>query len=239
MHIRVCVYTYIHIYTHTYTYLLFCHWVVSESFATPWTVACQAPLSTGFPRQKSWNGLPFPSPEDLPALGIKPTSPALAVDSLLLSPGKLIYIDMIDFTQIWRLRSPPRCRGWAKAPEETVAWAPGQKHSGSRPKKKLMFRIWSVRRRRYFYLHLQEIEDSEARRPLSPLEGSAFLFDESSWAPGCSWKRIWVSAPKRRWSMSRCLAASSSGGPRNRTEWGAGGRAVLWGGWKIGTRLSY
>ena len=31
----------------------------------PWTVAHQAPLSTGFPRQKYWNGLPFPPPEDL------------------------------------------------------------------------------------------------------------------------------------------------------------------------------
>ena len=36
--------------------------VVSNSFVTPWTVACQAPLSTGFPRQEHWRGLPFPSP---------------------------------------------------------------------------------------------------------------------------------------------------------------------------------
>ena len=35
-------------------------------FATPWTVACQAPLSMGFFRQEYWNGLPFPSPGDLP-----------------------------------------------------------------------------------------------------------------------------------------------------------------------------
>ena len=35
--------------------------VVSNS-ATPWTVARQAPLSMGFPRQKCWSGLPFPSP---------------------------------------------------------------------------------------------------------------------------------------------------------------------------------
>ena len=33
---------------------------------TPWTVAHQAPLSTGCPRQESWSGLPFPSPGDLP-----------------------------------------------------------------------------------------------------------------------------------------------------------------------------
>ena len=34
--------------------------------ATPWTVACRAPLSMGFPRQEYWNGLPFPSPGNLP-----------------------------------------------------------------------------------------------------------------------------------------------------------------------------
>ena len=31
---------------------------------TPWTVACQAALSMGFPRQESWRGWPFPSPGD-------------------------------------------------------------------------------------------------------------------------------------------------------------------------------
>jgi len=41
-------------------------------------VACQAPLSMGFPRQKHWSGLPFRSPRDLPDPGIKPSSPALA-----------------------------------------------------------------------------------------------------------------------------------------------------------------
>ena len=46
-------------------------------FVTPWTVAHQAPLSTGFPRQEYWRGLPFPPPEDLPDPGIKPESPAL------------------------------------------------------------------------------------------------------------------------------------------------------------------
>ena len=45
-------------------------------FETPWTVAHQAPLSMGFPRQEYWSGLPFPSPGYLPNLGIKPASPA-------------------------------------------------------------------------------------------------------------------------------------------------------------------
>ena len=47
--------------------------------------SCQAPLSMGFPRQEYWCGLPFPSPGDLPDLGIESMSPALQVDSLPLS----------------------------------------------------------------------------------------------------------------------------------------------------------
>ena len=49
---------------------------------TPWTVARQAPLSMEFSRQDYWNGLPFPSPGDLPDPGIEPGSPALQADSL-------------------------------------------------------------------------------------------------------------------------------------------------------------
>ena len=48
-----------------------------QLFATPWTVAYQAPQSIGFSRQEYWSGLPFPSPGDLPDPGIKPRSPAL------------------------------------------------------------------------------------------------------------------------------------------------------------------
>ena len=43
-------------------------------FVTPWTVALQAPLSMGFPKQEYWSGLQFPSPEDLPDPGIKSIS---------------------------------------------------------------------------------------------------------------------------------------------------------------------
>ena len=43
---------------------------------TLWTAARQAPLSTGFPRQERWSGLPFPPPGDLPDPGIEPASPA-------------------------------------------------------------------------------------------------------------------------------------------------------------------
>ena len=45
------------------------------TLATPWTVACKAPLSRGFSRQEYWSGLSFPSPGDLPDPGIKPGSP--------------------------------------------------------------------------------------------------------------------------------------------------------------------
>ena len=47
-------------------------------FATPWTVARQAPLSMGFPRQEEGSGLPFPSPKDLPSPGIQHPSSVLA-----------------------------------------------------------------------------------------------------------------------------------------------------------------
>ena len=55
-------------------------------FATPWTVARQAPLSMGFSRQEYWSGLPFPSPGDLPDPGIEPGSPALRADALTSEP---------------------------------------------------------------------------------------------------------------------------------------------------------
>ena len=59
-----------------------------QLFAMLWTVACQAPLSTGFPKQEYWSGLPCPL-KDFPDPGIKPTSllsPALAAGSLPLAP---------------------------------------------------------------------------------------------------------------------------------------------------------
>ena len=49
------------------------------TLVTPWTVACQSPLSRRFPRQEDWSGLPFPSPGDLPDPGMEPSSPVLHV----------------------------------------------------------------------------------------------------------------------------------------------------------------
>ena len=45
--------------------MLFSCSVVSSSFATPWTITRQAPLSMGLSRQEYWSGLPFPTPGDL------------------------------------------------------------------------------------------------------------------------------------------------------------------------------
>ena len=59
---------------------------------TPWTVACQAPLSMELSRQEYWSGLLFLSLGDLSDAGIEPVflvSPALQADSLLTElPGK-------------------------------------------------------------------------------------------------------------------------------------------------------
>ena len=59
-------------------------------FMTPWTVACPAPLSMGFPRQEYMSGLPFNPPGDLPNPGFELTSPALAGGFFTTEPpGKI------------------------------------------------------------------------------------------------------------------------------------------------------
>ena len=59
----------------------------AQLFATPWSIAHQAPLSMGFPGQEYWSGLPFPSPGDLPDPGIKPMSSALAGGFFTVEPS--------------------------------------------------------------------------------------------------------------------------------------------------------
>ena len=80
-----------------YVYVCVCVCVsrsVMTDSVTPWTVAHQAPLSTGFPRQEYWSGLPFPPLGDLPDPGTEltsPVSPALAGRFFTTeSPGKPI-----------------------------------------------------------------------------------------------------------------------------------------------------
>ena len=90
---EIWVYIYIYMYRHTHIY-------ISRSlshvqlFATPWTVACQVLLSMEFSRQEYWNGLPFPSPGDLPNPGIKSVSlvsPALADKFFTTEPSVYTY----------------------------------------------------------------------------------------------------------------------------------------------------
>ena len=60
-------------------------------FVTPWTEACQVPLSVGFSRQDYWRVLPFPSLGDLPNPGTEPGSPALQTGALPSEPqGKCV-----------------------------------------------------------------------------------------------------------------------------------------------------
>ena len=66
---------------YAFTRLVPSHFSRVQLCVTLWTVACQAYLSMGFSRQECWSGLPFPSPGNLPNLGIESVSlmsPALA-----------------------------------------------------------------------------------------------------------------------------------------------------------------
>ena len=72
------------------------HFSHARLFVSPWTVAHQTPLSTGFSRQEYWSGLSCPPPGDLPDPGVKPAfpePPALQVDFFYTEPpGKPINI---------------------------------------------------------------------------------------------------------------------------------------------------
>ena len=73
-----------------------------QLFATPWTVARQAPLPMGFSRQEYWSGKPFPPPGDLVDSGMDPGSPALQADSYCLSrqgsPSNYIKSCLLSFS---------------------------------------------------------------------------------------------------------------------------------------------
>ena len=101
--------------------------VVTKScltLATPWTIACQAPLSVGYSRQEYWSGLPFPSPGDLPNPGIEPRPPALQADSLPPElqgkPWSLSYKGSNPFTGA--LHSQPNYLPKALFPNTIITW---------------------------------------------------------------------------------------------------------------------
>ena len=70
-----------------------------QLFATPWTVAHQAPPSMGFPGQEEWSRLPVPPPGDLPNSGMEPKSPGspALVDGFFTTEthGKPFYISIL------------------------------------------------------------------------------------------------------------------------------------------------
>ena len=89
-------------------------WSCVRLFATPWTVAYQAPPSMGFSRPECWSGLPFPSPGDLPDPGFEPRSPALQADALPCEPsGKLkIRLNNAKNILLARYHLPLQCYVW-------------------------------------------------------------------------------------------------------------------------------
>ena len=90
---------------------LFSGSVKSNSFAPPWTVACQTPLSMGLSRQEYWSGFPFLSPGNLPNPGIEHMSSALQADSLPTEPFELkailffflIYLKFFSVSSVTQL----------------------------------------------------------------------------------------------------------------------------------------
>ena len=79
-------------YIHCWSVCMLSHFICVQLFVTIWTVAHPASLSMGFSRQEYCSGLSCPPSGDLPDPRIKPASPALQADSLLLSyQGSPIY----------------------------------------------------------------------------------------------------------------------------------------------------
>ena len=98
-----------------------------QLFVTPWTVVCQAPLSTEFSRQKYWSGLPFPPPGDLLDPGIKPASPvSYALVSGSLPLGHLgSPIHSYIYSAKWKGKSLSAQFSWPHGPFSS--WnSPGQ-----------------------------------------------------------------------------------------------------------------
>ena len=80
--------------------------------ATLWTVARQAPLSMGFPRQEYWSELPLPSPRDLLDPGMKHTFPALVGIFFTSEPPRkpdfhITYESITEFLFFFFLSLPP------------------------------------------------------------------------------------------------------------------------------------
>ena len=89
--------------------------------ATPWTVAHQAPPSTGFSRQEYWSGLSFSSPGDLPDPGIEPGPPASQADDLPTSYEGTAGTNPLNPVNLWWQladvhQPPPGCMAGSALP---------------------------------------------------------------------------------------------------------------------------
>ena len=83
-------------------------------FGTPWTEACQAPMSMELPQQEYWNGVPFPSPGDFHDPGIEPktlVSPALAGRFFTTAPPGKSHL-MQNLISLIQLSSCLGCPIW-------------------------------------------------------------------------------------------------------------------------------
>ena len=77
-------------------------------FVTPWTAACQTPLSVRFSRQESWSGLLLPTSGDLPDPGVEPVPPASPTKQVNSSP--LCHLGSLHIS----LHPIPCICGWPK-----------------------------------------------------------------------------------------------------------------------------
>ena len=115
--------------------MLSCVWL----FATPWTVACLAPLSMGFSRQEYWSGLRCPPPEDLPDPGIESTSPAFPAlaDRFFTTepPGKSHKHEAAFLNLCVYLFWPVPCFYCSHPPGLWVVLKPGATWEGPGPRK--------------------------------------------------------------------------------------------------------
>ena len=110
--------------------------VASDSFVTPWTVACHVSLSVEFSKQEYCSGLPFPFLGDLPYPGIESESPALQADSLQSEPlgGPWSYLTHPNYTSQSDFLKLPHCDvGFqhlnlkGTQPFSPLQWATGEK----------------------------------------------------------------------------------------------------------------
>ena len=131
-----CVYSYSHrIYIVRYQKYSACMCIQSDFwgvqlFVTPWTVACQTPLSIGFSRQEYWSGLPFPSPNSFIVILFKTwivtlcyscySQPTIGSYPWDLPASSLPESGCVRVANLWQARSFADSAAWTKS----LSWSP-------------------------------------------------------------------------------------------------------------------